>query len=280
MNQFIKTRNMFENAIGVKYPLTYEGWLAVRDDLKAAALYVNFFDEIKLAWSKAKSDFTSDEDGVSVVMQYLIKNVPIIIDESKRYNPKYIYRIAYNCMGCLRRVKRESDHYNLTTSNYISDCQGEESDLFATMIGDDSDMLETTYKRRYDIEIQQIIDNLDENAKKVIEYMLGSKTLSKRIESNREDVVTYLRAKFAKYRTTYCNHQPDDTLRFGRVLEIDDNVASAVVEMIDGTKVVYYGEIRVFPNGAEKVVFFGSNHDYLVPIKLAKHLKVLNVELY
>ena len=50
--------------------------------------------------------------------------------------------------------------------------------------------------------------------------------------------------------------------------------------MTDGTKAVYYGEIRVLPNGAEKVVFFGANQDYLVPIKLAKRLKVLNVELY
>lgn len=106
MNQFIETKNMFENAIGVKYPLTYEGWLAVRDELKAAALYVQFFDEITLAWSKAKSNFTSDEDGVSTVMQYLIKNVPIVMNEPKKYNPKYIYRVAYNCMGCLRRVQR------------------------------------------------------------------------------------------------------------------------------------------------------------------------------
>ena len=279
MNQFVETKKMYEAAVGVKYPLSYEGWLAVRDDLKAIALYVQFFDEITLAWLKAKSDFTPDEDGVSTVMQYLIKNVPIIVADRKKYSPQYIYRIAYNCMGCLRRVQREKDHYNLTQSNIVSDCD-EEFDLFERIIGEETDLLEYAEKRRCEGEIQYIIETLDEDSKKVVEFLLGGKKLGKRVEARKDAIMADLRIKFAKYRDVYCEHKHDNTLRFARVLEIDDEVSSAVVEMPNGVKAVYYGETVIESDGTVNIAFFGPERDYIVPIKLAKKLKVLNVELY
>lgn len=279
MNQFVETKRMFESAVGVKYPLSYEGWLAVKDDLKAVALYVQFYDAITLAWSKARSEFTPDEDGVSILMQYLIKNVPIITSDKKKYNPQYIYRIAYNCMGCLRRVQRDADRYNLTQSNIVGDGD-EEFDIFEKIISDEFDLMEYAEKRRYETEIQCIIEVLDDNSKKLVEYLLGGKKLGKRVEVKKDDIMADLRIKFAKYRNTYCGYKEDDTLRFSRVLETDDSVSSAVVELPNGVKAVYYGETVVTPDGSIKVVFFGPECDYHIPIQSAKRLKVLNVELY
>lgn len=279
MNQFVETKKMYEAAVGVKYPLSYEGWLAVKDNLKAVALYVQFYDAITLAWTKARSEFTLEEDGVSVLMQYLIKNVPIIACDKKKYTPKYIYRVAYNCMGCLRRIQRDADRYNLTQSNIIVD-GSDEFDLFDRVIGDESDLLDYVKRYRYEAEIQHIIESLDEDAKKVMEYLLGGKTLGKRVEAKKDTIMADLGIKFAKYRSTYCGCKEDDTLRFVRVLEIDDSVSSAVVEMPNGIKAVYYGETLSAPDGSILIVFFGPECDYLIPINSAKKLKVLNVELY
>lgn len=281
MNQFIETRSMFENTLCVDFPLSYEGWLAVRDDLKAAALYVQFYNQITLAWKFAKSDFTSDEDGISTVMQYLIKNVPIIKADSKKYTERYMYRVAYNCMGCLRRVQRESDRYNLTTSNYAVNSEGIELDLFSTMIGEDADILDTLLNNACENEFYMIVETLDDDSKRVIESLLGGRVLGKRLKSKQNEIIEVLKTKFDGFRNTYYHSEADDdTLRFERVLEIDDKVASAVVVMTDDTKAVYYGETRVSPNGAVKVVFFGDKQDYVIPVQIANSLKVLDVELY
>lgn len=279
MNQFVETKRMFEAAVGVKYPLSYEGWLAIKDNLKAIALYVQFYDSVTLAWTKARSEFTPEEDGVSILMQYLVKNVPIIINDPKKYNSKYIYRVAYNCMGCLRRVQRDADRYNLTQSNITADGD-DEFDIFERIIGDESDFIERAERYKYEGEIQCIIEALDSDSKKVVEYLLGGKKLCKRVEAKKENIMADFRIKFAKYRNAYCGLKEDDTLRFARVLEIDDNVSSAVVEMPNGIKAVYYGETVVGTDGVVRVVFFGPERDYLIPIKSAKRLKVLNIELY
>lgn len=279
MNQFVETKRMFEAAVGVKYPLSYEGWLAIKDNLKAIALYVQFYDSVTLAWTKARSEFTPEEDGVSILMQYLVKNVPIIINDPKKYNSKYIYRVAYNCMGCLRRVQRDADRYNLTQSNITADGD-DEFDIFERIIGDESDFIERAERYKYEGEIQCIIEALDSDSKKVVEYLLGGKKLCKRVEAKKENIMADFRIKFAKYRNAYCGLKEDDTLRFARVLEIDDNVSSAVVEMPNGIKAVYYGETVVGTDEVVRVVFFGPERDYLIPIKSAKRLKVLNIELY
>lgn len=280
MNQFIETKHMFENAIGVKYPLSYEGWLAVKDDLKAAALYVQFFDQITLAWNKGKSDFTSDEDGVSIVLQYLNKNVPIILNNPKKYTSKYIYRVAYNCMGCLRRVQREINYYNLTISNIDTDSTGKEFDLFSTIVDDKSDTFETVEKIKYNTEIYNIIKKFDKATKRFVEYLLGGREPGKRIEAKRDTIISNLRTMLIDYKDIYCDDCTDDILRFGSVLKIDDNVSSAVVVMVDGINAVYYGEQVADSDGNINVIFFGPNTDYIVPIQIAKNLKVLNVELY
>ena len=78
-NQFRETRKLYINYLQYTKPLSYVEWVALPEDHKAAALFVQYFDQIELAWYKAKSFFTSEEDGVYTVMQYLMKNVDKII---------------------------------------------------------------------------------------------------------------------------------------------------------------------------------------------------------
>lgn len=267
MSQFKETRNRFMNATGCKYPITYGEWLLVPNSLKAAALYCNFYDTITLAWAKAKSDFTSDEDGVSIVMQYLSKNVEEIMHDGKKFTSRYIYRVAYNCMGCLRRVIREQDRYTYTASQYaVSD--DAEIDLFSIIPDSDSDMLDKISSRA----LWSLIDEQDKSVQKIVERIINGdrRAISKKNEKK-------IDAMRNKLRSIYCI---DDTpmSTFEDVLRNEPYIKSAVVEMRDGTSAVYYGESRVAPNGSTKVVFFGPTEDYVVPEEIAKSLRVTDVE--
>ena len=83
---FYQTRDMFKEFIGVDTPLAYSTWMELDPDKKAAALFVNFFDQITLAWYKVKSFYAVDEDGVSTCLQYLQKNVPVIENAPNRFS--------------------------------------------------------------------------------------------------------------------------------------------------------------------------------------------------
>lgn len=202
MNQFEETKNVYEQALTVNFPLSYDGWLAVRDDLKAAALYVQFYNAITLAWQKAKSDFTPEEDGVSILMQYLIKNVPIIENSANKYCANYIYTVAYNCMGCLRRIKRDINNHKYTQSNIV--CDGDdEYDLFEKIVDENSDPLELSLKRRCSEEIYYIIEKLDSDERSYIDFLLGEKKIGKRIIDKQEELLAGLRKKFINYIDVY-----------------------------------------------------------------------------
>lgn len=114
-SDFYVTREMFANYIQYTAPLSYEEWLNTADDLKAAVLYCQFFDQITLAWYKIKTSYSTEADGVAEVLQYLQKNVEFIKNDAKRFTPAYIYRIVSNCLICLctdvnNRYRRVFDH--------------------------------------------------------------------------------------------------------------------------------------------------------------------------
>lgn len=101
-NQFKETRIFFYNLIpyDANKPLSYDDWMKLPDSYKSAALYLRFYDQITLAWEKTKSLYTPTSDGVSILLQYLEKNVRLIAADEKRYSPRYIYKIAFNALYC------------------------------------------------------------------------------------------------------------------------------------------------------------------------------------
>lgn len=101
--QFYVTRDMFKDYIGYTRPLTAHEWVNIRDDMKVAYLYCQFFNEITLAWFNTISDYANDEDGVSEVLKYLQKNVKIISNDLDRFTSAYIYTVAFNCLYALNR---------------------------------------------------------------------------------------------------------------------------------------------------------------------------------
>lgn len=183
-NQFYETKTMFENYTGctANVRLPYEEWLRLHNPGKdgndsnskaAAALFVMFFDEITLAWEKAKADFIQDEDGIECVLQYLQKNVDIIRKNKSRYTPSYIYRVAYNCMDCLRYVEREQFRSKLTSSNIVPK-DDENLDLYDIAPDSIDYDLELTRK-----EFWGTIEGMDDQTAKVINHLLNGESLYK-----------------------------------------------------------------------------------------------------
>lgn len=133
-SELYATRELFASYTHYNTPLSYDEWLAVADDLKAAVLYCQFFDQITLAWYKLKSVYSSEADGVDEAIQYLQKNVEVIKKDPKRFTSAYIYKIMYNCLYCLcRDPNRYKKVYENECSNIQVSSDGE-YDLFDTFI--------------------------------------------------------------------------------------------------------------------------------------------------
>ena len=174
-NEFYITRQLFADYIGYTGPVDFETWDNFPQDQKSAVLYLQFFDQITLAWEKTKSSYSSDEDGVSEVLKYLEKNVSKIHEDPNRFTPNYIYTVAYNCLFCLcRDPNRFKRVYENETSN-IQMSGDEEYDLCDTessLIGNPESILDNTIdKARF----WSLIENLDIDTQIVVEILLGNK---------------------------------------------------------------------------------------------------------
>lgn len=138
-NAFATTLGLFRSNVNYTRPLSYEEWLALPEDHKAAVLYCQFYEQITLAWYKVVSVYSNDEDGVDEVCQYLMKNVEKINGNPKKFTPAYIYKVAYNCLYCLCR---DPNRYKRTYENECSNIFGsgdDEFDIFDTVGTDGSE---------------------------------------------------------------------------------------------------------------------------------------------
>lgn len=177
---FNETKKLFTNYIGYNRPLSYSEWLAVADDSKAAVLFVQFYEQITLAWFKSKSFFVLEEDGVETVLQYLVKNVPIIAEDGKKFTPSYIYRVAYNCLYCISHdIQRDIERYEREISNIVG-YEDEELDLFDTVVDNTYDSSDSYNDQLTRKRFWEIIDNMGPETEKVIYHLLNGDTLGKK----------------------------------------------------------------------------------------------------
>lgn len=145
MTEFKNTFNLFNDyllAYTTERPLSYNTWVNLPNDYKAAALYVNFYEQITLAYNKVYTKAAIEEECVSEVIKYLIKNVPIIEDNESKYSARYIYSIMYNCLYCksidpYKGQTAKQSWYNNTVSNCVLAPNGEELNLFDTIISNE-----------------------------------------------------------------------------------------------------------------------------------------------
>ena len=177
--QFHQTKVRFREFANYQRPLTYEEWMTAPDECKAAILYVQFYDQITLAWMKTKSVYSDINDGVSEILQYLNKNVEKIKNDGNRFTPNYIYRVAYNCLYCLcRDPNRYKAAYENECSNVVS-YGDDELDLFDT-VADNEDDREAKFdldgSRAYlrnATKLWDIVESMGEKTKIVVAKLLG-----------------------------------------------------------------------------------------------------------
>lgn len=175
--QFVSTYNMFtEYLSGYSKDfrsMTFEDWDKADADDKAALLYVIFYPEITQAWTNAIDGFgvvyVPQEDGVSTVLQYLMKNVDKISADKERYSPKYIYRVAYNCLvllGVTRRTDKQRSSSEL--SNEYTD--GDKTVNLWDLVPSRDDDIETQKTKEA---IWNIIHHMGPKAEKVVNHLIN-----------------------------------------------------------------------------------------------------------
>lgn len=198
MNPFSEARRMFANYIGYTGPMSFEEWMKVDSDKKAAVLFVQFFDQITLAWYKTKSFYTAEEDGVSTMMQYLIKNVPIIEEHPERFRPGYIYQVAYNCLYCIcHDLKKDRERFELEVSN-VCMVGDDEVDLFDTVC--DADLIDTLMLKD---SFWAAIEELDLSSDMMeFVYSLASSNKPVRMSKEKQAVVDKLKIVLAPFLDT------------------------------------------------------------------------------
>ena len=200
-NEFYTTKRMFISYISYTQPLSYDEWIALPDSHKAAALFVQFFPEITLAWRKNKSPYSLETDAVSEVLQYLTKNVSKIEKDPKRFKAPYIYKVAWNCLYCLcRDPNRHKKVFENERSNLVS-CNetGDELDLFDTVVsnGDVYDQCNQMYSDNVlRNKFWELLDDVDSETSFVIAQLLGETVKGKKpkiTEERKLEIIQNLR---------------------------------------------------------------------------------------
>lgn len=165
---FYDTYKLYREYIGYTHPFSYKQWKHLPENFKAAALYVQFYNEITLAWHKVRTAWAIEEEGVETINQYLIKNVAKIESDKNRFKPQYIYRVAYNCLYCIciDPSKNKDKYYNEVSESFSS--SDDELSWF-DFIGcsyEELELSETT-------QIRDFINHLDEEFQIFFGYVLG-----------------------------------------------------------------------------------------------------------
>ena len=216
--QFSQTYSMFCDYLPVFKDIPYSTWVSSDDEYKAAMLYTNFFKEITLAWCNAVVSrgivFITQEDGVSTVLQYLMKNVPLIKVEEDRYTKEYIYRVCYNCLLSLWTTRgAEQQRSSAEISNEYTEADVEVN-LFDLVPSTDED-LETQQTKEA---IWNIIRHMGPKAEKVVNHLINPTDTLHRVSQKASDrdmdrladvsvsnaefdaIVAELRVKLAPYK--------------------------------------------------------------------------------
>lgn len=199
---FYETRAMFRNYLNYEKPLSYEEWLSVDDDNKAAVLYVQFFDQITLAWYKLRTKAAIEEECVSEVLMYLVKNVPLIKENPSRFKPNYIYKVAYNCIYCksmdpYKGQTSKTSWYNNTTSQYVQ--SGDDIvDIFDT-ICDVEDIDVIACKEHF----WKIIEDMGEDTLAVVDQILNGGRLPAGVSAKKKEIIENLKVKLVSYKEVF-----------------------------------------------------------------------------
>lgn len=201
-NSFYATRNIFRNYINYERPLTFEEWSSIDDDKKAAVLYVQFFDQITLAWYKLKTDAAIEEDCVSEVLMYLIKNVPVIESNPSRFKPSYIYKVVYNCIYCksidpYKGQTAKTSWFNNTCSQFVQ--KGDEIvDIFDEI--SNTEDIDVTAAREH---FWAIIEDMGDDVIAIVENILNGTRVPAAVNKRRAEIIIELQNRLIAYKEVF-----------------------------------------------------------------------------
>lgn len=201
--EFYEARRLFINHINYTDPYSYEEWVALPDDHKTVALYIQYFNEIILAWYKTKSFYASEEEGVETVLQYLHKNVPILEENKKKFNERYIYRVAYNCLYCISHDRLiDEARWELETSNICPTSDGE-INMFDLIEDNDASSEFDLSDRAIRAKFWEIVDS-DPDMAALVNNILNGEKLGFR-GKRKEAAMENLKAKLEVFKVYFYN---------------------------------------------------------------------------
>ena len=175
-------------------PVDYDTWKSLDHQFQAASLYITFYDEIVLSYYKARSYYSPEEDNVSIVLQYLEKNVKILMKDRKRYKANYIYRVCYNCIFCQSRgIKRDLERYeNEMSPTVVSG--GEVYNVFDYL--SDTETVYGSYNKEH---LWRLIESLGEDAVHVAEYLISGNRLPAGVKAKMPKIIDQIRTLLLEY---------------------------------------------------------------------------------
>lgn len=196
MTQFKSTLELFKAALTTSEYSTYWEWMELPDVLKTAALYVNFYNQITLAYKKNQRPFLDEADAVEIVLQYLEKNTDIIYQNRNRYTANYIYRVAFNAIYPLTRREVDIQRYETSTSlyEYILDLDELESD---DRVGCSAYRARAVSYDRYSFDtpdIKDYMDTLDKELQRLITLLLDGRKPGKKLSKRVPDLLRILKS--------------------------------------------------------------------------------------
>lgn len=234
--EFVKTRNLFKEFLSVYYSknISYNEWVQAEPDHKAALLYVKFYQEVTLAWYNAVTSknivFISQDEGVSTVLQYLMKNVDIISQDEERFTAEYVYTVCYRCLFSLWR-SRKSEQLRAASEvcpEFTVDVPGTIFG-YTVKVGAHVNLFDLVPSTDMDVETKQtlevmwnIIHHMGPKAEKVVNHLINPKDTLRRVskssperpidrladvtvtESEYQEILAELREKLLPYKDAIC----------------------------------------------------------------------------
>ena len=176
-SQFQATKKMFREAAFSNYtfPLTYDEWFALDDDLKGAALYINFYPQIILAWSKFDNSPCDTETVVSDFLITLVKNVDKIKESSKKYTSGYIYTLAKRSFICMVRQPKFTRVYTSEIGSEITTSDNDILNLFDLVPYEDEPYEAVQHSEA----LWAVIHGIGPKAEKVVNHLINDESLTK-----------------------------------------------------------------------------------------------------
>lgn len=214
-NQFKQTRDMFASATGMTESISYEEWATLPTDLKAAALFVNFYDQITLAWYKTKGEHTYEEDGVDEAMHICSKLCGLSTKQNDvmkaacgcaitaaTFKPAYMFNAIRNAFSSLNYERKSTrsqyqhpDDEITVQGQYFVGSTGDEEDIFACF--SNGETMQEGFERK---EFWAVIENLDIKAQDAIEKLMDL-----------DDKIRVARNELTKASAAMLKVNPEDT---------------------------------------------------------------------